>query len=62
MKRDGDLTQNPFPAAPDYQQWRRQLAERRRQEQIQRQWDIALMCAQVFAAVVLVPIILIILF
>ena len=60
MKRDGDLTQNPFPAAPSYQQWRRQMIELRKQEQIQRRFDVALMCAQGVAAVMLLLIILII--
>jgi hypothetical protein len=60
MNRDGDLTQNPFPAAPDYQRWRRQIAERRRQEQIQRRWDVVMMCAQGVAVAVLLLIILII--
>jgi len=61
MKRDGDLTQNPFPAAPDYRAWKRQLIERRRREQIERRWDIALACAQGVAAVALFLILLIIL-
>ena len=54
MKRDGDLTQNPFPVAPDYQRWRRQLKELRENERQQRISNIIIACCQGVAMAVLI--------